>query len=167
MATIGSLYASGSVHQTFGPGRWVVIVSIYLFSIAYCMSESLFPFVRDVPFEHYLCISLAWALGIKVYASEIQPVPTRATVTSLAQSANCASNPSVHISSTFYLSRIVVFYYTRLIYSDLADKFLRRSYHPSFARKVIFRIILSLLRMYYRDCRSVRTVHARNERSST
>ena len=170
IATIGSLYASGSVHQTFGPGRWVVIVSIYLFSIAYCMSESLFPFLRDVPFEHYLCISLAWALGIKVYASEIQPVPTRATATSLAQSANCASNPSVHTSSTsysFYRPRIVMFCYTRLIYSDLADKLLRRSYHPRFTRKVIFRILLPLLRMYYRDCCSVRTVHARNERSST
>lgn len=51
---------------------------------------------------------LAWALGIKVYASEIQPVPTRATVTSLAQSANCASSPSIHIASILYLSGIVI-----------------------------------------------------------
>lgn len=131
------------------------------------MSESLFPFVQLVPFEHYLSVSLAWALGIKVYASEIQPVPTRATVTSLAQSANCASNPSVYICLTFHKPRIALFFYTRLTYSDLADKLLRRSDHPSFTRKVIFRTILPLLRMYYRDCCSVRTVHARNKRSST
>ncbi|PLB50107.1 putative transporter [Aspergillus steynii IBT 23096] len=74
MATIGSLYASGSVHTSSGVGRWVVIVAIYVFSITYCMT---------------------WALGIKVFASEIQPVPTRATVTSIAQSANCITNFAV------------------------------------------------------------------------
>jgi hypothetical protein len=31
-------------------------------------------------------------LGVKLFASEIQPIATRATATSLAQSANCVSN---------------------------------------------------------------------------
>ena len=39
MLIIGSLYASGTVNPSSGVGRWVVIVSIYLFSITYCMSE--------------------------------------------------------------------------------------------------------------------------------
>ncbi|KAH8706026.1 general substrate transporter [Talaromyces proteolyticus] len=67
LTIIGSLYASKAVHQSSGPGPWVVIVCIYLFSITYCIT---------------------WAFGIKVFASEIQPAPTRATVTSIAQSAN-------------------------------------------------------------------------------
>ncbi|PGH33688.1 DNA-directed RNA polymerase III subunit RPC2 [[Emmonsia] crescens] len=71
MALIGSLYASNSVHPVSGAGRWVVIVSIYLFSITY---------------------SMTWALGLKIYSSEIQSVSIRATVTSIAQSANCMTN---------------------------------------------------------------------------
>ena len=34
---------------------------------------------------------LAWAIGVKLFASEIQPVATRATAQSIAQSANCVS----------------------------------------------------------------------------
>lgn len=54
MALIGTLYASDSVHATSGPGRWVVIVTIYVFVLGYCMT---------------------WAVGFKVFACEIQPVP--------------------------------------------------------------------------------------------
>lgn len=68
MVLIGSLYASDSVHTDYGAAKWVVVVIIYLFSATYCMT---------------------WALGIKIFASEIQPLATRATATSLAQSANC------------------------------------------------------------------------------
>ncbi|OAX83996.1 hypothetical protein ACJ72_01631 [Emergomyces africanus] len=71
MALIGSLYASNSAYPSSGAGRWVVIVSIYFFSITY---------------------SMTWALGLKIYSSEIQSVSTRATVTSIAQSANCMTN---------------------------------------------------------------------------
>ena len=39
MALIGSLYASDSVHETYGLGRWVVIVTIYIFAVSYCMSK--------------------------------------------------------------------------------------------------------------------------------
>jgi len=71
MALIGSLYASNGVHQHSGAGRWVVIVTIYIFAVAY---------------------STTWALSIKIFASEIQPIVTRATATSMAQSANCITN---------------------------------------------------------------------------
>lgn len=71
MVLIGSLYASDSVHATHGPGRWVVIVTIYIFALGYCMT---------------------WAVGIKLFACEIQPIATRATATSLAQAANSITN---------------------------------------------------------------------------
>ena len=35
---------------------------------------------------------LAWAIGLKLYASEIQPIATRGTATGLAQAANCITN---------------------------------------------------------------------------
>ncbi|KAI9746592.1 MAG: hypothetical protein M1818_000305 [Claussenomyces sp. TS43310] len=71
MLLIGSLYASDSVHSTYGVGRWIVIITIYVFVIGYCMT---------------------WAVGVKIYASEIQPVKSRATATALAQTANCITN---------------------------------------------------------------------------
>lgn len=39
MVLIGSLYASDSVHKSSGAARWVVIVTIYIFAITYCMSK--------------------------------------------------------------------------------------------------------------------------------
>ena len=70
---IGILYASGAVHRTSGAARWVVIVTIYLYVISFCVT---------------------WGKNYKSYPSEIQPPATRATVTSLAQSANWVSNTS-------------------------------------------------------------------------
>ena len=70
---IGILYASGAVHQTSGAARWVVIVTIYLYVISFCVT---------------------WGINYKSYPSEIQPPATRATATSLAQSANWVSNTS-------------------------------------------------------------------------
>ena len=70
MLTIGSLYASNKVHANHGAARWAVIVMIYLFSITY---------------------SASWAVGIKVYTSEIQSAKTRAAATSLAYSSNWVS----------------------------------------------------------------------------
>jgi hypothetical protein len=40
MALMGLLYASNSVHANYGIGRWVVIVTIYIFAITYAMSNS-------------------------------------------------------------------------------------------------------------------------------
>ncbi|CAL8582302.1 hypothetical protein XPA_007969 [Xanthoria parietina] len=68
---IGILYASGAVHRTSGAARWVVIVTIYLYVISFCVT---------------------WGINYKSYPSEIQPPATRATATSLAQSANWAVN---------------------------------------------------------------------------
>lgn len=67
MVTIGSLYASDSVHADYGAARWAVVVLIYIFSMTYAAS---------------------WAVGIKVYTSEIQPPKTRAAASSLAYSSN-------------------------------------------------------------------------------
>lgn len=67
MLLIGSLYASNSVHGTYGIARWVVIVTIYLFAASFCAT---------------------WAIGFKIYATEIQPRATRSVASNLAQSSN-------------------------------------------------------------------------------
>ena len=67
---IAILYASGAVHQDSGPARWVAVVTIYLYVISYCVT---------------------WGMSVKSYPSEVQPPATRATATSLGQSANWVS----------------------------------------------------------------------------
>ncbi|KAI1323175.1 general substrate transporter [Xylariaceae sp. FL0255] len=52
MLLIGGLYAGHAVHPTSGAGRWVVIVTIYI----YCVVQA-----------------TTWAISIKVWAPEIQP----------------------------------------------------------------------------------------------
>lgn len=71
MFLMGSLYASDAVHAGSGAGRWVVIACIYVFAVLYCVS---------------------WAVGIKVYAAEIQPPRTRASATSIAHGSNWLAN---------------------------------------------------------------------------
>ncbi|KAK7965801.1 uncharacterized protein PG986_000078 [Apiospora aurea] len=71
MFLMGALYASDAVHAGAGAGSWVVIVCIYLFAVLYCVS---------------------WAVGIKVYAAEIQLPATRASATSIAHGSNWLSN---------------------------------------------------------------------------
>ncbi|KAI4259350.1 MAG: hypothetical protein L6R42_004602 [Xanthoria sp. 1 TBL-2021] len=82
MLLIGSLYASGSVHEHQGAARWIVIVTIYLFTISY---------------------STTWSVGFKLYVSEIQPPQTRAAASSLAQSANWVSNFIVALITPIFL----------------------------------------------------------------
>ncbi|XHF98321.1 hypothetical protein AWENTII_001877 [Aspergillus wentii] len=84
MFLIGALYAGKTVHSTTGPGRWVVIVSIYIFAVIY---------------------SLSWAVGIKIYAAEIQPQRTRASATSLAHGSNWAANFFVALMTPILLSK--------------------------------------------------------------
>jgi len=79
MLLIGSLYASNSVHGNEGAGRWVVIVTIYIFTVVF---------------------SATWAIGFRTYSSEIQPPLTRASATSLAQSSNWVL---IHILTFFYV----------------------------------------------------------------
>lgn len=63
MALIGGLYAGHAVIPNAGAGRWIVIVSIYLFCIVQATT---------------------WSISIKVWAPEIQPQHTRAQAISLA-----------------------------------------------------------------------------------
>jgi hypothetical protein len=71
MFLMGSLYAGNAVHASIGAGRWVVIVSIYIFAAIF---------------------SVSWAVGIKIYSAEIQPQHTRATATSIAHGSNWICN---------------------------------------------------------------------------
>lgn len=84
MLLIGALYAAGAVHPAAGPARWLVVALIYAFALTYCAT---------------------WAVGIRVYAAEIQPVRTRAPATSLAQSANWLANWLVAFTTPIFLAR--------------------------------------------------------------
>ncbi|OJI96344.1 hypothetical protein ASPVEDRAFT_48573 [Aspergillus versicolor CBS 583.65] len=84
MFLMGALYADKTVHGTTGAGRWVVIVSIYIFAVVF---------------------SLSWAVGIKIYAAEIQPQRTRASATSLAHGSNWATNFLVALTTPILLSK--------------------------------------------------------------
>lgn len=70
MLLVGSLYASDSVHN-YGSGRWVVVVSIFAFALAY---------------------TVTWAITGKLVACEIQPANTRAAANSVAQGLNFVSD---------------------------------------------------------------------------
>ncbi|KUL88895.1 hypothetical protein ZTR_03518 [Talaromyces verruculosus] len=83
MFLIGGLYAGTAVHNNSGAGRWVVIVSIYLFAMLF---------------------SLSWGVGIKIYAAEIQPQRTRAAATSLAHGSNWSANFLVALTTPILLA---------------------------------------------------------------
>jgi len=70
MLLIGSLYASNAVHP-YGIARWVVIVSVFVFSLTYCAT---------------------WGIVGKIYASEIQPSNTRASANCVAQGLGFFTN---------------------------------------------------------------------------
>ena len=84
MFLIGGLYAGNTVHSSFGAGRWVVIISIYIFVVIYCIS---------------------WAVGIKIYAVEIQPQRTRASAASLAHGSNWVTNFLVALATPILLAK--------------------------------------------------------------
>ncbi|KAL3428686.1 general substrate transporter [Aspergillus tetrazonus] len=84
MFLMGALYAGNAVHGSTGAGRWVVIVSIYIFAVIF---------------------SLSWAVGIKIYAAEIQPQRTRASATSLAHGSNWATNFMVALTTPILLDK--------------------------------------------------------------
>ncbi|KAF2462449.1 putative transporter [Lineolata rhizophorae] len=83
MFLIGGLYAGKAVHAAYGAGRWVVIVSIYVYTVIF---------------------SLSWAIGIRIYSAEIQPQRTRASATSLAHGSNWAANFLVALSTPILLA---------------------------------------------------------------
>ncbi|CAI6311070.1 unnamed protein product [Periconia digitata] len=84
MFLMGSLYAGNAVHESSGAGRWIVIVSIYLFAVVF---------------------SISWAVGIKIYVAESQPQRTRASATSLAHGSNWVMNFLVALTTPMLLER--------------------------------------------------------------
>ncbi|KAL4935370.1 hypothetical protein BDV06DRAFT_234367 [Aspergillus oleicola] len=84
MFLMGALYAGNAVHGSTGAGRWVVIVSIYVFAVIF---------------------SLSWAVAVKIYSAEIQPQRTRASATSLAHGSNWATNFLVALVTPILLDK--------------------------------------------------------------
>ncbi|QSZ32268.1 hypothetical protein DSL72_001842 [Monilinia vaccinii-corymbosi] len=84
MFIIASLYVTDSVHGSYGAGRWVVIICIYLFAMIF---------------------SATWALSMRVYVSEIQSTKTRAGATSLSLSANWVVNWIIAFTTPIFLSK--------------------------------------------------------------
>ncbi|KAF5388626.1 hypothetical protein D9757_004789 [Collybiopsis confluens] len=78
---VGSIYASGA--HAGSAARWVIIVCLYLFLIAF---------------------GSTWALTTRVYASEIQPLRNRATVSSIANSCNQGINTLVALTFPVFLN---------------------------------------------------------------
>lgn len=70
MLLMGTMYAADLVHADHGAGRWVVIVSIYLFAIVY---------------------NGTWALAFRTYLVESLPRKTRSSASSLGQCSNWVS----------------------------------------------------------------------------
>ncbi|KEY71650.1 hypothetical protein S7711_10036 [Stachybotrys chartarum IBT 7711] len=71
MFLIGSMYATNQVHPDTGAGRWVVIVSIYIFAVVFNMT---------------------WAICIKAFLVESLPHEVRSSGAALGQSANWIAN---------------------------------------------------------------------------
>ncbi|KAF6230378.1 hypothetical protein HO133_004720 [Letharia lupina] len=84
MFVIGSLYATNSVHAHSGSGRWFAILLIFVFAPTYCGT---------------------WGIVGKIYASEIQPVQTRAAANSVAQGLNFFTNWLVAFATPIFLAR--------------------------------------------------------------
>ena len=83
MFLIGALYAGNAVHS-HAVGRWIVIISIYIFVAIFCIS---------------------WAVGIRIYVAEIQPQRTRASATNLAHGSNWLSNFLVALTTPILLAK--------------------------------------------------------------
>jgi len=84
MFVIGTLYAANAVFSDHGAGRWVVVAFIFLFTMMY---------------------SATWAVTISIYASEVQPIKTRAAATSLGRSGNWIVNWIVAFTTPIFLTR--------------------------------------------------------------
>ncbi|KAM5344204.1 hypothetical protein ACJ41O_012741 [Fusarium nematophilum] len=84
MLVMGSLYASGKVHLESGAVRWVVIVCIYLFAIAF---------------------SFTWAIGFRTWVVESMPRRTRSSASSLAQCSNWMANYIVALITPVLISK--------------------------------------------------------------
>lgn len=120
MLLIGTLYAS---HATdVKAGKVAVIALIFIFLVSYAMS---------------------WAVVIRVYASEIQPMKTRAAATALGQAANWVRHGVIR-----YISPPLMFVFA----NTLSDYQLAHSVlHATVPGQIQLRTILPLRRV--RSCR--------------
>ena len=84
MFLIGGLYAGNAVHGDSGAGRWVVIVSIYIFITIF---------------------SISWSIGIRIYVAESQPQRTRASATNIAHGSNWVMNFLVALTTPILLAK--------------------------------------------------------------
>lgn len=84
MFLIGGLYAGSTVHDKYGAGRWIVIISIYLYAAIY---------------------SISWAVGMRVYVAESQLQRTRASATNLAYGSNWLANFLVALTTPILLAK--------------------------------------------------------------
>ncbi|KAL8707610.1 MAG: hypothetical protein Q9220_007397 [cf. Caloplaca sp. 1 TL-2023] len=84
MFLIGGLYAGNAVQHSTGAGRWVVIVTIYLYAAIYCVS---------------------WGVGMRTYVAESQPQRTRASAANLAYGSNWVANFLVALTTPVLLAR--------------------------------------------------------------
>ncbi|CAN8098821.1 unnamed protein product [Discula destructiva] len=84
MLLMGTMYAADLVHATHGAGRWVVIVSIYLFAIVY---------------------NGTWALAFRTFLVESLPRKTRSSGSSLGQCSNWLANYIVALTTPVFIDR--------------------------------------------------------------
>ncbi|POS71586.1 sugar transport protein [Diaporthe helianthi] len=84
MVLMGTMYAANLVHGSYGVGRWVVIVSIYLFAIVY---------------------NGTWALSFRTFLVEIMPRKTRSSASSLGQCSNWVANYIVALTTPVMIEK--------------------------------------------------------------
>ncbi|KAH7001212.1 general substrate transporter [Ilyonectria destructans] len=99
MLVMGSLYAADKVHPDHGAGRWIVIVSIYLFAISF---------------------SFTWAIGFRTWVVESMPRKTRSSASSLAQCSNWCANYVVALVTPVLLAKSTFGAYYLFAFSSLA-----------------------------------------------
>lgn len=78
MLIMGTMYAADLVHADHGAGRWVVVISIYLFAIVF---------------------NGTWALAFRTFLVESLPRKTRSSASSLGQCSNWVSSPRLPSSA--------------------------------------------------------------------
>ncbi|EWC43634.1 hypothetical protein DRE_01521 [Drechslerella stenobrocha 248] len=83
MFLIGGLYAS-PVSAGAAGAKWTIVAAIYLFVITF---------------------TIGWSMILRIYAVEIQPIETRATVNSLSHSANWVVNYVIALTTPVFLAR--------------------------------------------------------------
>lgn len=84
MVLMGTMYAANLVHGSHGAGRWVVIVSIYLFAVVY---------------------NGTWAIGFRTFLVESLPRKTRSSASSLGQCSNWVANYIVALTTPVMIDR--------------------------------------------------------------